>query len=249
MIEKYLLLMGLGHVLGDFYFQTEKIAQKKEEAFSGVLLHCFEYLCAVMITILPVMSSRMLLLAAAMAVMHFLIDAGKFVLQQKKIIKKSGRVFIADQLIHLLSLFMMAYIMYKMNFDIVPLKIVKDIFSAFGLESKAAAKWILVILILHKPANILIQSLLSGYKPRTEKKDLIVIDNQAGRQIGTLERMIMLMFLAVNQYAALGLVLTAKSIARYDRIAKDEKFAEYYLLGTLLSTACVVLLKVLFLAN
>ena len=37
------------------------------------------------------------------------------------------------------------------------------------------------------------------------------------------------------------LELTAKSIARYDRIAKDKDFAEYYLLGTLLSTIAVVL--------
>jgi hypothetical protein len=52
----------------------------------------------------------------------------------------------------------------------------------------------------------------------------------------------------MNQYAAMGLVLTAKSIARYDKITKDEKFAEYYLLGTLLSTASVVVCKILFLS-
>lgn len=51
------------------------------------------------------------------------------------------------------------------------------------------------------------------------------------------------------QYAAMGLVLTAKSIARYDKITKDERFAEYYLLGTLLSTASVVLCKILILQN
>ena len=38
----------------------------------------------------------------------------------------------------------------------------------------------------------------------------------------------------------IGLVLTAKSIARYDRISKDKDFAEYYLLGTLLSTAIAI---------
>ena len=44
----------------------------------------------------------------------------------------------------------------------------------------------------------------------------------------------------MNQYSAIGFVLTAKSVARYDKIAKDEKFAEYYLLGTLTSTLCVI---------
>ena len=55
------------------------------------------------------------------------------------------------------------------------------------------------------------------------------------------------MFFSMNQYAAMGLVLTAKSIARYDKITKDEKFAEYYLLGTLISTSCVVICKMLIL--
>ena len=53
--------------------------------------------------------------------------------------------------------------------------------------------------------------------------------------------------ISMNQYAAMGLVLTAKSIARYDKITKDEKFAEYYLLGTLISTACVVVCKMIVL--
>ncbi|MCM1258048.1 MAG: hypothetical protein NC307_09370 [Roseburia sp.] len=44
--------------------------------------------------------------------------------------------------------------------------------------------------------------------------------------IGTVERLIMLILLSVDHYAAMGFVLTAKSIARYDKIAKDVKFAE-----------------------
>ena len=59
--------------------------------------------------------------------------------------------------------------------------------------------------------------------------------------VWTVERFIMLLFLSKGQYAAIGFILTAKSIARYDKITKDEKFAEYYLLGTLVSTLCVVI--------
>ncbi len=55
-----------------------------------------------------------------------------------------------------------------------------------------------------------------------------------------LERLIIVIFLSINQYSAIGLVLTAKSIARYDRISNDQAFAEYYLLGTLLSTIMVI---------
>lgn len=44
----------------------------------------------------------------------------------------------------------------------------------------------------------------------------------------------------IGEYSAIGLVLTAKSIARYDKIAHEPEFAEYYLLGTLLSTVIAI---------
>ena len=68
-------------------------------------------------------------------------------------------------------------------------------------------------------------------------------NNNAGRFIGTLERIIILIFLSIGQYSAIGLVLTAKSIARYERISKEKKFAEYYLLGTLLSTVYAIIVS------
>jgi hypothetical protein len=97
----------------------------------------------------------------------------------------------------------------------------------------------MVLLLIHKPANIAIQKLLLIYKPDMKANDKIR-DKNAGRFIGTLERIIMLFFLSIGQYSAIGLVLTAKSIARYERISKEKDFAEYYLLGTLLSTFIVI---------
>lgn len=64
---------------------------------------------------------------------------------------------------------------------------------------------------------------------------------RAGRAIGTLERWIMAIFLALGQYSAMGLTLTAKSIVRFSKIEKDPAFAEYYLLGTLYSMLLALL--------
>jgi hypothetical protein len=69
---------------------------------------------------------------------------------------------------------------------------------------------------------------------------LIFITSKAEGFIGLLERLIMLILLSINQYSAIGLVLTAKSIARYNKITENQEFAEYYLLGTLLSTVIVI---------
>ena len=174
MINIYLLILGIGHLLGDFYFQSEKVAKYKDEKYEGVLWHSLEYYIAVILTTLPVFSLDMIFAATNAALAHLAIDTIKYVLLIKKKIRKSGRVFVMDQCAHAISIFVLAYIMDCWNFSI-------------------------------------------GH-------------------IGTIERLIMLVLLSVNQYSAMGFVLTAKSIARYDKITKDEKFAEYYLLGTLVST-------------
>lgn len=49
-------------------------------------------------------------------------------------------------------------------------------------------------------------------------------------------------FLLFGQFASIGLVFTAKSIARYDKIAKNQAFAEYYLIGSLFSIICVLII-------
>jgi hypothetical protein len=65
----------------------------------------------------------------------------------------------------------------------------------------------------------------------------------AGAVIGFLERALTLTFVLAGQYTALGLVLTAKSIARHEEL-KDRHFAEYYLIGTLSSVLFAVLVGI-----
>ncbi|MBO4679014.1 MAG: DUF3307 domain-containing protein [Lachnospiraceae bacterium] len=247
MITKYLLLLGIGHILGDFYFQTEKISDKKDQSYKGVIAHSVEYLLSMLLVTIPVISLDMVLAAVIVSLAHFCIDSVKYLLLKSKKIRKTGSVFVLDQAFHVLTIFVMAYIMLQWNYEMGTYQIVGDIGAAFGIDPVKAARWILALLIIHVPANIAIQTLLSGYRPPETDKRIITANNRAGRMIGTIERLIMLIFIALDQYSAMGLVLTAKSIARYDKIAKEPRFAEYYLLGTLLSTVCVVLCKVVIL--
>ncbi|HDS46403.1 MAG TPA: hypothetical protein ENN68_10095 [Methanomicrobia archaeon] len=53
----------------------------------------------------------------------------------------------------------------------------------------------------------------------------------AGLAIGILERIFVLTLVLYGQFTAIMLVLTAKSIARFEDLKKRE-FAEYYLIGT-----------------
>lgn len=60
MISKYLLILGIAHLLGDFYFQSEKMARYKDETYKGVLLHCTEYCIVALLVVLPVFSFDMM---------------------------------------------------------------------------------------------------------------------------------------------------------------------------------------------
>lgn len=42
MVTRYLLILGIAHLLGDFYFQNEKIASSKDKSYKGVLIHSIE---------------------------------------------------------------------------------------------------------------------------------------------------------------------------------------------------------------
>lgn len=61
----------------------------------------------------------------------------------------------------------------------------------------------------------------------------------AGRIIGIIERLLIYQFMLLGAHAAIGFVLAAKGFTRY-RELDERNFAEYVLVGTLLSTACAV---------
>jgi len=61
----------------------------------------------------------------------------------------------------------------------------------------------------------------------------------SGRFIGILERMILLILVILGQWAGIGFILAAKSLARF-RELDSRPFAEYYLVGTLTSLLVAV---------
>ena len=60
--------------------------------------------------------------------------------------------------------------------------------------------------------------------------------DQRGRVIGILERVTLFVLVFTGQYSAMGFVLAAKAMARFKTL-DDRDFAEYFLVGTLLSVA------------
>ncbi len=74
---------------------------------------------------------------------------------------------------------------------------------------------------------------------------MLTITRFTGTMSGSMERLLMALMIGLQQFSAIGLVLIAKSIARYDKISKRPAFAEYFLIGTLYSTIATVVLYIL----
>ena len=66
----------------------------------------------------------------------------------------------------------------------------------------------------------------------------------AGRIIGSLERIISFILIAFNQFAAVGFIIAAKSILRFKDL--DTAKTEYVLIGSLLSFGIAILLGIAY---
>lgn len=236
----YLLI----HILGDYYFQSDKLAEEKNRSMKKVLCHNLIYLLVAITLSLPVFSFGMLISAIVLSLLHAVIDLVKYGIMKKHYERGitdrvSSISYMLDQGLHLLCIFGMAVGMNILRVEGYPPFWIRILISNAGVDLSGLLIWLVMLLLILKPANITIKRLLYAYRPK-ESDELQEGHQNAGAFIGFLERLIILIFLSLGQYSAIGLVLTAKSIARYNRIAEDKEFAEYYLLGTLLSTVFVI---------
>jgi hypothetical protein len=246
MFKTAFLILLLAHILGDFYFQSNKLAKQKSKSFQSALKHCIIYAVTCFLIAIPVYDTSIVIGFAFLAISHFLIDFSKYFYINKASKENNFKpenertVYIIDQLFHLITIAIIAYSLAANNYIITVLPGVSSFFEIIGIPIEKAFSWLLVLLLIWKPTNITIKILINLHKPQ-EKFEANDEEIKAGGFIGLLERLIILVLLSINQYSAIGLVLTAKSIARYDKISKDQTFAEYYLLGTLLSAIFVII--------
>jgi hypothetical protein len=222
------------HLLGDFYFQSEKLSALKNRYPKYVIIHSLIYFGIFLFSffIIPV-SLDNLEVILFLTLSHFLIDAIKYFLM--KIIqseKNRNYLFFVDQLLHFAFIMVLVSRLEFLN----PGTVIR------GAEIASYLRLVLAFLLIGKPSNIVFKKVFSHFKPVDENlvsdKDAENTEKtfkNAGAAIGILERILILICLIMGLYSSVGLILTAKSIARYDRISKDPTFSEYYLLGTLSS--------------
>lgn len=234
-------LLMIGHLLGDFYFQTNTLAEKKKTSYAYTVLHCLIY-TFVMFAVLSITTGELIehiLPTLLIGGLHLLVDGIKCSINRHQDLQKHELfIFIADQTIHIGILFIVNCLC-TINYNIDWILGVSENF----LNSMQNAPIVLfAILLCGKPAAVIV-SLIFGLIPKTiemadigAKKESVRI----GSWIGILEREIILILGLLGEYGAIGFVIAAKSLARHSQLDKPA-FAEKYLIGTLLSSLIALL--------
>ncbi len=243
LLLRALLAVYLAHLLTDFVFQTRRLIEQKRRGDSAAyLLHgLMHYLSAVIITgfVLrgSILSRRTHLVSAALTFVLLLIDLAKVQLAKKYPVCDGSWAYISDQLLHFLTVSLAAWLLSPA----VPLSEL----SALIQNSRAIPNKFLAVPVIYVGVVfgggylILVRFLAAGVKSHSLERTSEQLQN-AGLYIGWLERFLVVTALLLQSPATVGLILTAKSIARYPEF-KSERFAEYFLIGTLLSISMALL--------
>ncbi len=226
-----LIALFLAHVLIDFPLQPYRWVTdryQRHAASVGLYLHATAhglatFLCFWMFTGNPGIG---LALGAIILVTHFLTDLAKSFLPRFSLL-----AFVGDQVSH--GLLLLGVWTYYVGFSaLAPL-----------LEFLVSPQTLLILLAyvsILLPTSIIVALCL---KPWIEEIRGIESDGEslakAGAMIGYLERILILTFVLLGEYTAIGFVLALKTAFRF-KDTEDRRKAEYMMMGTFLSFALTI---------
>ncbi len=216
----------LAHLVGDFLLQpTRWVVHKEAHKIKSKYLYVHVLLHFVVTWIL-LWDINYWKLALIIAVSHYFIDLVK--LYATPLFRLRSIPFFIDQLLHLAVLYAVAFQGHIWAH-------IRTFFQELD--------WPLVtaIVFVTFPAAIIMEKLLEamGDKIELDHKSL----PNAGKYIGVIERLFVLMFIILGQWEAIGLLIGAKSVFRFNdlKASNNRKLTEYILIGTLLSFGMAIL--------
>lgn len=221
----------LAHLLGDFLFQPLKWVLHKE---ANKVASKFLYLHVLLhfgITMLFLWDLNYWYIALIIAVSHYFIDLAK--LYATPMFKNKAIPFFIDQTLHIAVLYSCVY--YDNLWE-----------HTQTLIQQLDWALITAVVFVTFPAAIVMSKLLE------RMSDQITLDHKslpnAGKYIGIIERLFVLLFIILGRWEAIGLLITAKSVFRFNDLkeSNNRKLTEYILIGTLLSFGLGILAGIIY---
>lgn len=227
-----ILKLILAHLLGDFFLQPQKWVKDKEKKklkskwlYVHIVIH-------ITLMFLILWDIRQWLLIFSIGLLHFIIDSAKIIFQKKK---NKIWLFALDQILHLATILILTPLFINEDFKVV-------------LSISKILLLLVCGLFLTTPTSIIMKTVFSKWDISKITKGNESLKD-AGKYIGILERLLVFTFIIVGQWAAVGFLITAKSVFRFGDLtaSKERKLTEYILIGTLISFGIAVATSLLYL--
>jgi hypothetical protein len=220
----WLIKLILAHLLSDFILQPKSwVTDRRKKHFKSATLYVHGLITALLAWVL--MGRPYLQAAIIILVTHIAIDIWK------SYQKDSALMFIADQTMHLLVILVLfCYTFSRWN-------LLQQLWQRINLQE---GFWSLLtaFVFLTLPAGILIGQLTKHWREKVSDAEGLA---DAGKWIGVSERIIILIFVLLSQYSAIGLLIAAKGIIRFNEKDRQEAKTEYLVIGTLISMGIAIL--------
>ena len=230
-LTQLLILQLIAHFISDFTLQPERMANDKNKSgFKSKLLK-WHILITFITAWLFSFQVNFVLGAFAIAVLHWVEDG------IKKYIKNSNTIgrysFFIDQIIHI-AIIIVVVLVYNNYFQLNPI-----------FNFTLSANFLLIIgcyIFIAKPSNVILKETFTAFNIQASSSGNEDLPN-AGKLIGIIERFLVLTFVILNQFEAVGFLIAAKSILRF----KDDNTikTEYVLIGTMLSFGIAITLGII----
>jgi hypothetical protein len=238
---KLFLTLLLAHLLGDFPLQSSSMVRAKHQGIRAYIghgaIHFLVLLVCVAVFIGPALVTSFWFWMAGCAYIaaHLGIDRAKQTLVSTAKLGDSASVFLLDQVAHVCTIVVLAWFLIRPNWEILK--------SQFRWSTptgervlEAGIVYVGVIFAGGYLIRYLTRNLTAEIKKEGETAEQV---ENAGMYIGWLERFLVVTAILVQSPSMVGLILTGKSIARFPEL--KERFAEYFLIGTLLSIGLAVI--------
>jgi hypothetical protein len=220
----WLTKLILSHLLTDFILQPSSwIEDRNKKHFASSRLYLHGLLTAVVAYAL--IGWQYWMVALVIGISHTIVDGWKSYQE------KETRYFLIDQALHL------AIIGGCWYFTFGYADVVRSWRNWFDNDLH---HWVLLVafVFVTTPAGILIGQLTGQWSRKIDDADNSLAN--AGKWIGIAERIIVLILVLQNQYSAIGLLVTAKGIIRFNEKDRQEAKTEYLVIGTLLSIGIAI---------
>jgi len=222
----------LAHLIGDFIVQPTKwVLHKEANKITSKYLYV-HILVHFALTMLVLWDISLWYMALIIAASHGVIDVLK--LYAAPMFKNKSVPFFIDQVLHGLVLYACAF--YGTIYD-----------HTLGLFQHINWGLITAVVFASYPAAIIMGKLLEKMSSQipVDHKSL----TNAGKYIGIIERLLVLLFIILGRWEVIGLLITAKSVFRFNDLKENNnrKLTEYILIGTLLSFGIAILTGLLYL--